>query len=73
VHIWSARPVSRAQQQPGVLFLEGRKLCASCGDGAVELVELQLEGRKRMPASAFLNGFVLRDNEAFQMHQESAS
>jgi methionyl-tRNA formyltransferase len=35
----------------------------SCGTGALELVEVQLEGRKRIPASDFANGQRLTENE----------
>jgi methionyl-tRNA formyltransferase len=74
LHIWRARPLAGSPAPPaGSLFTDGKKLWVACGDGAVELVEVQMEGRKRMPAAAFLNGFVLRDNEAFEVHQESAS
>jgi methionyl-tRNA formyltransferase len=36
---------------------------ASCGTGALELVEVQLEGRKRIPASDFANGQRLTEND----------
>ena len=37
-----------------------KKLYAGCGEGeSIELLEVQLEGKKRMPAAAFLNGFTL--------------
>ena len=36
----------------------------ACGDGtALELIEVQVEGRKRMSAAAFLNGHHLKDDE----------
>ena len=34
-----------------------------CGDGGLELVEVQLEGRKRIPAADFANGQRLTDND----------
>jgi methionyl-tRNA formyltransferase len=33
------------------------------GDGGLELLEVQLEGRKRMPAADFANGHRLAENE----------
>jgi methionyl-tRNA formyltransferase len=37
---------------------------AVCGDGAaLELLEVQLEGRKRMPAEVFANGHRITQNE----------
>ena len=40
------------------------RLSVACGSGtALEILELQLEGRKRVNAAAFLNGQRLHDNE----------
>jgi len=38
-------------------------LYAGCAGGAIELLEVQLEGKKRMTAAAFLNGFALNGGE----------
>jgi methionyl-tRNA formyltransferase len=55
-HIWQARAAS-PPPAPGILEKRGRALVAGCGGGtAIELVEVQLEGRKRMDAASFLNG-----------------
>lgn len=64
-HVWKAR---EAQEQiaQGILAVRNRKLCAGCADGAIELLEVQLEGKKRMPAAAFLNGFTLSENEVME-------
>lgn len=65
-HVWKARAAGTdpAQRSPGALFASGRRLYAVCGGPSVlELVEVQLEGRKRTPAAAFLNGYPLADNE----------
>ena len=52
---------------PGALRVADRRLYAGCGIGeSIELQEVQLEGKKRMPAAAFLNGFPLSDDEALQ-------
>jgi methionyl-tRNA formyltransferase len=49
---------------PGSLRRMGRGLVAVCGDGAgLELVEIQLEGKKRMSGEAFANGQRLQENE----------
>ena len=59
-HIWRSRlPASpRNLSAPGgALLMEGGALYAQGGDGsALELLEVQLEGRKRMPAAVFANG-----------------
>src|SRR5258708_26383635 len=52
---------------PGALRVANRRLYAGCGNGeSIELQEVQLEGKKRMPAAAFLTGFLLSDDEALQ-------
>jgi len=37
--------------------VEKSRLMISCITGAIEVLSLQAEGRKRMPASEFLRGF----------------
>ncbi len=60
LHIWSAVPASSEQrqaQEPGTLLCERGTLRVACGQGTIlEVRELQLEGRKRLPARDFLNG-----------------
>lgn len=49
---------------PGTLAIRGRKLVAGCGDGtALELAEVQPEGRKRVSGESFANGARLLENE----------
>jgi methionyl-tRNA formyltransferase len=62
LHVWTAR-ASERHLPAGRLRVENRRLFAGCGDGAIELVEVQLEGKKRMESSAFLNGFPLQGEE----------
>jgi methionyl-tRNA formyltransferase len=64
-HIWRARVADRAVAS-GELKQEGRRLFAGCGQGSLELLEVQLEGKKRMEASAFLNGFTVQAGEVLQ-------
>ena len=48
----------------GELVVDGDCLRVGCGDGAVvELVEVQMEGKKRMAASEFLRGYQVRSGE----------
>ena len=42
---------------PGTVFVDNGKLYASCSDGWLEVLSLQLEGRKLMEAAEFLRGF----------------
>jgi methionyl-tRNA formyltransferase len=61
-HIWKARETHAGE--PGVLQVRGREAVIGCGGGTgIELIEVQLEGRKRMPAQAFLNGYPVQDKE----------
>jgi len=49
---------------PGYLFANNKHLMATCGNNTIlELLEVQLESRKRMSAGTFLNGHRLTDNE----------
>jgi methionyl-tRNA formyltransferase len=51
---------------PGTLLVSGNRLLAGCGnDSAVELLELQPEGKRRMPASDFIRGYRPRPGESF--------
>jgi methionyl-tRNA formyltransferase len=56
LHIWAAQPVDRKLEE-GELVVEAGGLLAGCGGGtALQLFELQIEGKKRMPASDFIHG-----------------
>ena len=61
-HVWRGASADR-QLAPGELSVEGQRLFAGCGSGAIELLEVQLEGKKRMTAAAFLNGFSIATGE----------
>lgn len=63
LNLWKTRITDGALGE-GVLRRDGRRLLAGCGEGtAVELIEVQGEGKKRMPGSDFANGARLADNE----------
>jgi methionyl-tRNA formyltransferase len=64
-HVWRGKQVERGLA-PGRLEADGKRLYAGCGDGAIELLEIQLEGKKRMAAGAFLNGFSLAAGEVME-------
>ena len=62
----AAKPLEppRAGLETGALAVEGERLLAGCGNAtALELLELQPEGRKRMPARDFLHGYRPRSGE----------
>ncbi|HLJ48619.1 MAG TPA: methionyl-tRNA formyltransferase [Bryobacteraceae bacterium] len=66
-HIWKCVPVEQpSAAEPGRLRPDRRRLFVSGGENtALELLEVQIEGRKRVSAEAFLNGQRISDNEVF--------
>jgi methionyl-tRNA formyltransferase len=66
LHVWKG-VAGEVVLPAGVLRVVNRKLYAGCGDGSsIELREVQLEGKKRMQAAAFLNGFPMTSDEVLQ-------
>ncbi|HLW89300.1 MAG TPA: methionyl-tRNA formyltransferase [Terriglobales bacterium] len=63
LQIWNALPVEKILP-PAQLQAQGNRLCVGCAHGtSLELLELQLEGKQRMSASDFLNGYRPKPNE----------
>lgn len=59
IKVYRSRLAEEATPGPGVFFrAASNRLCAGCGQGAVELLEVQPQGKKRMAASDFLNGWM---------------
>ena len=54
-HLAHARP-DRGPSRPGVLERDGDAVVLGCGEGALELCELQPPGGRRMPAADWLRG-----------------
>jgi methionyl-tRNA formyltransferase len=71
LHLWRSRlvPEKTIDLPPGALIQthgvsSGHGVWAVAGDGAVlELLEVQLEGRKKMPAEVFANGHRLQQTD----------
>lgn len=64
LHIWKSRPHLRGEVHPqpgGWITLKPPVVC--CGTGALELIEVQMEGRKRIAAADFVNGQRLTEND----------
>ena len=56
-----ASDITATVRRPGEIWNNGTgRLLAMCSDGAVEIKQLQLAGKKRMPAADFLRGFHLK-------------
>ena len=64
-HIWRSRVADeRVSGELGRLLVSKKRLLVCCGDfTALEPLEVQIEGRKKMPVEAFLNGQRLDENE----------
>ncbi|MBQ3700299.1 MAG: methionyl-tRNA formyltransferase [Prevotella sp.] len=54
--IYKTRKTGRQGQGSGALCIQDKALCMAAQDEWLEIVELQLAGKKRMPARDFLNG-----------------
>ena len=61
-NVWKCRPVSSSEWiageelAPGLLHVVDKRLLAGTGHGVLELLEVQVEGRRRVSAAAFVNG-----------------
>jgi methionyl-tRNA formyltransferase len=65
VHVWKTRATPGPGQGAGGRIVSLRPLIVACSEGAIEFVEVQLEGRKRMPAADFVNGQRVAVDEVF--------
>jgi methionyl-tRNA formyltransferase len=54
--VWKTRKTGKQGRGAGTISIEGKSLCISAQDELLEIVELQLAGKKRMLARDFLNG-----------------
>ncbi|MCC5832117.1 MAG: methionyl-tRNA formyltransferase [Chlamydiales bacterium] len=54
--IKKTRLISDSEGEAGRVIPAESKIIVSCGDGALELLEVQLEGKKSLPAPIFLRG-----------------
>ena len=67
IHIWASEPAGQAIASSaggaGGRILTLRPLTVSTGDRPLEMLEVQLEGRKRISAADFVNGQHVAENE----------
>jgi len=58
--VWRARvaerPAAARDATPGTLLEAGARMLAAAGEGALELLEVQLAGKRLLPAAEFLRG-----------------
>lgn len=60
LNLWAVRPETKREPMlpGGTLVAEPGRLLAACGEGTrLEILELQLEGKKRLPVADFLHGY----------------
>ncbi len=63
LNVWKAKPQPRAVSE-GELLVEGDNLLVGCGhDSSLALIELQPEGKKRMSAHDFIQGYRPQNGE----------
>ena len=55
--------VAEGTGEAGVFHVEDHKLRVGCGGSSLELMEVQMEGKKRMTAEEFLRGFQVKSGE----------
>ncbi len=51
---------------PGTVRVSGEMIYAASGDGNLEILELQQEGHRRMPATDFLRGYTVASGDLFE-------
>jgi methionyl-tRNA formyltransferase len=77
--IYSVRRFDQAAPATGkpgsirVIPEEGGRLLVTCGDGEIEILELQPSGKKRMPTSSFLRGFRPQGDDWFGPEQTAGN
>jgi methionyl-tRNA formyltransferase len=54
--LYKTRKTGKPGREPGMLVVDGKTLYLSAADELLEVVELQMAGKKRMAARDFVNG-----------------
>ena len=57
--LWKVRAVEKSGKAGSVIEIDKESFTVACGEGAIEVLEVQLEGKKRMSAGDFLKGSTL--------------
>ena len=57
--LWKVRAVEGGGKAGSVIGIDKESFTIACGEGAIEVLEVQLEGKKRMSAGDFLKGSTL--------------
>lgn len=66
--IWKAEVLlEHSQEAPGqITEVTKDSIVVQTGQGRLKILELQLEGKKRMDAASFLRGYALKEGESFR-------
>ncbi len=57
IKVFKTEISSKKNLFPGQIYSDKKNLIVGCGNQAIKILDLQLEGRKRMQTEAFLRGF----------------
>ncbi len=58
VKILKARIVDNdSDSNPGEISIDGKRMIVGCGKGSIEIIDIQPNGKRRMPAADFLQGY----------------
>ena len=70
--VWKCKvSMEETEAVPGTVFLTDKEgIHVACGQGVLILTEVQLEGKKRMEAEAFLRGYHIENGTVFTDHKE---
>lgn len=68
IKIWKAKviPEDRSQEPGRIVAVERNRILVQTGNGVLALLEVQLEGKKRMTVEAFLNGYPVSEGAFFR-------
>lgn len=65
VKIWAANVTEETGRPGEVIRVDKHGFAVACGSGSLEIVELQMQGKKRMTADAWLRGMRLEPGAVF--------
>lgn len=68
--VWKCRAGEGSGQPGRIIRIDKEGIHTACGEGVLVLTEVQLEGKKRMDAQAFLRGFPLKEGMDFSAVKE---
>lgn len=63
--IWSAK-IAEDELEIGEIRIANKTMKIGCGDGAIEALEVQLEGKRRMDTASFLAGYKIQNGTNVQ-------